>query len=154
MSSNPYQSADISDPSTGRLFLLAYRDFQLRCVPMLEKHGYGNLAAAHITALTHIDMGGTRIVTLAERANMTKQSMGDLIQELETGGYVARMRDPNDKRAVIISLTGRGQQFLTDALAITRAIDDAYATVLGVKGVTQLRQLLIEIVKHTADTNG
>ena len=146
-----YPPSDLQDESSGRLFLLAYRDFQVRCVPMLEAHGHGKLTAAHITALTHIDSEGVRIVTLAERANMTKQSMGDLIQELESQGYVSRIRDSEDKRASIITLTEQGQKFFVDAQEITQEIDRAYADILGEAGVKQLRGLLVKLLEHTTE---
>jgi MarR family transcriptional regulator, temperature-dependent positive regulator of motility len=34
---------------------------------------------AHTTLLAHLDPDGTRITVLAERAGMTKQSMGQLV---------------------------------------------------------------------------
>jgi DNA-binding MarR family transcriptional regulator len=153
MASTSYQAADVNSESTGRLFLLAYRDFQIRCVPMLEERGHGKLTAAHITALTHIDTEGARLVNLADRANMTKQSMGDLIQELEVAGYVARADDPKDKRASIITLTEQGKRFFVDAQVITQEIDKAYAAIIGEKGMSQLRGLLIEILQQGLNVN-
>src|SRR5690348_7701039 len=121
----------LRNESIGRVFLRLYRDFQVRCAPKLAARGYGNLTDAHLNVLIHLDSQGTRIVTLAERANMTKQSMGDLIRELEGQGFVRRADDPTDKRASIIHFTERGQRFLTDAYEIKLEMEAEYSAILG-----------------------
>ncbi len=100
------------DDNIGRLLQLALRDFQTRCAEKLHARGYTQLSATHLTILSYIDPEGTRIVNLAERAGMTKQSMGDLIRELEKQGYVERSPDPHDKRAVMIKMVASNTTFL------------------------------------------
>lgn len=39
------------------------------------------------------------------------QSLGELLQKLETNGYIARHRSPTDKRALIVELTEKGEFF-------------------------------------------
>ena len=51
-----------------------------------------------------------RSPTLAERAQMTKQSMGELVRHLEAHGYVERMPDPADGRAKLVRATDRGRE--------------------------------------------
>ena len=136
------QAPDGYDDNIGRLLQLALRDFQTRCAEKLHARGYTQLSATHLTILSYIDPAGTRIVTLAERAGMTKQSMGDLIRELETQGYVERSPDPHDKRAVMIKMVASNATFLTDAYNIIAEIQDEYAAALKSSGVEQLRGLL------------
>ena len=68
------QVSESYDDNIGRLLQLALRDFQSRCAEKLHARGYTQLSATHLTILSYIDPAGTRIVTLAERAGMTKQS--------------------------------------------------------------------------------
>jgi hypothetical protein len=42
---------------------------------------------------------GARITDLAERAQVTKQTAGFLVDQLERAGYVRRVPDPRDARA-------------------------------------------------------
>ena len=56
----------------------------------------------------NIDPEGSRLTELAERARMTKQSVGEVATDLEQRGYVERVPDPADGRAKIIRLTERG----------------------------------------------
>src|ERR1700741_2453978 len=51
---------------------------------------------------------GARITDLARASRITKQSMSALIADLETGGYVERIEDPDDARAASLRLTARG----------------------------------------------
>ncbi len=39
------------------------------------------------------------------------QSLGELLQKLEANGYITRHRSPTDKRALIVELTAKGENF-------------------------------------------
>lgn len=148
MAPNPDQVRELRNQSFGRVFLILYRDFQVRCVPKLEARGHGGLSEAHLNVLIHLDADGTRIVKLAERANMTKQSMGDLVQELEQKGYMTRTPDPSDKRAAIIHFSERGQQFLLDAYEVKMEIEAEYASILGQAEMEQFMTLARKLLEH------
>ncbi|MBZ0287944.1 MAG: MarR family transcriptional regulator [Anaerolineae bacterium] len=141
----------LRNKSAGRVFLRLYRDFQVRCAPKLAARGHGNLSDAHLNVLIYLDSGGTRLVTLAERAQMTKQSMGDLIHDLEAQGYVEREKDSTDKRASIIRFTERGQQFLADAYEVKLEVEAEYRAILGDSAVEQFFDLAGKILEHAAD---
>ena len=49
-----------------------------------------------------IEPDGSRLTDLAERARMTKQTVGEVTTDLERLGYVERVPDPRDGRAKII----------------------------------------------------
>jgi DNA-binding MarR family transcriptional regulator len=46
---------------------------------------------------------GTTVSVLAERAQITKQSMAGLVRHLEQHGYVERRPDPRDRRAKLVT---------------------------------------------------
>jgi len=71
--------------------------------------GFGDIRMAHQAVMMNVGADGIRITDLADRAQMTKQSMGELVAHLEKGGYVTVEPDPNDRRAKIVSLTARGR---------------------------------------------
>src|SRR3954464_11454946 len=66
------------------------------------------VSAAHIHITRHLDRGGTRPSDLAPRAGMTKQAMGDLIDQCQAWGIVTREPDPLDARARRIVFTETG----------------------------------------------
>jgi DNA-binding MarR family transcriptional regulator len=78
------------------------------------------VSAAHIHITRHLELQGTRLTELAQRADMSKQAMGDLVDQCEAWGLVTREPDPRDARARIVKFTATG-------LAWLQAFKDAVA---------------------------
>lgn len=68
----------------------------------------GTLSASHIHITRHLALEGSRLTDLAQRANMTKQAMGKLVEQCEAWGLVERLADPRDARARRIVFTPVG----------------------------------------------
>ncbi|THF66760.1 winged helix-turn-helix transcriptional regulator [Deinococcus sp. Arct2-2] len=126
----------------GRLLHRAARAYNVLALEKLHAQGHTSLSLAHTNLLPHLDTEGTRIVTLAERAGMTKQAAGQLVAELETHGYVERQPDPADGRATRVQFTAAGWQYLLDAQETKRAIEDEYQAELGHPLWEQLNEAL------------
>lgn len=80
----------------------------------LSKGGHSQLSARHLSVFENLDFEGTNIVTLAQRAAMTKQAMSKLVKEVIQEGYVKAVIDERDSRALIIHFTDKGIIFLRD----------------------------------------
>ena len=80
----------------------------------LEKSGHFGLSARHLSVFENVDFEGTNIVTLANRAGVTKQAMSKLVKEVNTEGYVNVKTDQRDSRVVIVSFSEKGIDFLKD----------------------------------------
>jgi DNA-binding MarR family transcriptional regulator len=72
----------------------------------------GQVSAAHIHITRHVALQGSRLTDLAEAAGMSKQAMGDLVQQCEAWGIVARAPDHRDARARLVCFTADGLQWL------------------------------------------
>lgn len=144
------QIAKLRQEHIGRLLLRAYRGFNLLAYEKLHARGHDDLNIAHTALLANLDLDGTQITTLADRAGITKQAMGRLVDELETKGYVASAPDPDDKRAKRITFTDRGWQFLIDAYEIKLEIEAEYTNILGAEGMAQFRAALEALVDQQA----
>lgn len=142
------QLRELRERHVGRLLLRASRAFNARATEKLRERGYEGLALAHIALLPHLDVDGTRVTTLAERAGMTKQGMGQLVLDLERRGYVERAPDPADGRALLVRFTEAGCRLLGDAVSVTREIEAQYAAVLGEQQLVALREALVALVAH------
>lgn len=140
------QIRELREQHIGRLLLRAQRAYNARAIAKLHERGHRHLTIAHTSLLPHLDLEGTRITTLAERAGMTKQGMGQLVGELERQGYVRRETDPSDARAVLVRFTEAGWQFLRDAHAVKRELEAEYGAVLGTAQLEQLRETLAALV--------
>jgi DNA-binding MarR family transcriptional regulator len=92
-----------------------------------------------------LDDGGTRVSVLAERAQITKQSMAELVAHLEQLGYVERAPDPSDQRAKLVRATPRGKQLYAIAREVVAEIEAEWTRRLGEAKMRQLRELLEEL---------
>jgi len=82
------------------------------------------VSAAHIHITRHLELQGTRLTDLADRAGMSKQAMGDLVDQCEAWGLVTREPDPRDARARVVRFTASGLDWLQafrDAVAQAEA---------------------------------
>ena len=70
------------------------------------------VSAAHIHITRHLSLQGSRLSELADSAGMTKQAMGDLVNQCEAWGLVLREADPHDKRARRVVFTESGLLWL------------------------------------------
>ena len=112
---------------------------------------YNDIRVAHGCVFGNIDPDGTRLTDLAERAHMTKQSVGEVATELERRGYLERVPDPSDGRAKIIRLTERGREAQALGREIIEEIEQEWAERFGAERVAALRDALEAI---TADQLG
>jgi DNA-binding MarR family transcriptional regulator len=125
-----------------RLLNLALDDFTAELSKRVATTAYDDIRMSHGCVFGNIDPDGTRLTDLADRAHMTKQSVGEVTSDLEQRGYVERVPDPSDGRAKIIRLTERGR----DAQAIGRGLIDEierdWAERFGAERIAALRDAL------------
>ena len=130
----------------GRLLLRAQRSFGARFLAGLELLGHPTFTLAHLSLLPHIEPGGTRASVLADRTGMSKQSVAQLLSELEANGYIQREPDAKDGRAAVVRLTSRGEVCHRDAKKVKRDIEREYERRLGATGLTELRRALMRLL--------
>jgi DNA-binding MarR family transcriptional regulator len=112
----------------------------------LAGEGYGDLRPVHSGLLAHLSDEGRRPTELAERAQLTKQMAGYLIDALEGRGYVERVPDPTDGRAKLVRLTARGQAAGQAARRIIMQIEEEWAAAAGRAEMAELRSRLEELI--------
>jgi DNA-binding MarR family transcriptional regulator len=109
------------------------------------ERGHPEIRPPHGNVMQFLDDDGTRVIVLAERAEMTKQSMAELVAHLERLGYVERVPDPSDRRAKLVRATPRGKQLYTIAREVVAEIEAEWTRRLGKAKMRQLRELLEEL---------
>lgn len=129
-------------PNTTALLGLAYMNLGHRIVDGVIAAGYPQ-RPAHSAVMAHIDIeGGTRLTTIAARANITPQAVGELVDDLERLGYVVRQPDPDDRRAKRIVLTQRGEACVAAALSTIAALETELEELLGSTALALLHDML------------
>ena len=107
----------------GRLLGHAMRRFDERVLHLMAHNidvplALSNLAArsqvsaAHIHITRHLAIEGARLTDLAQSAGMSKQAMGDLVDQCEAWGLVLREKDSRDGRARVVRFTHSGLAWL------------------------------------------
>ena len=114
----------------------------------LEADGYQGVQPAHHAFFENIDRGGTRLTELAARADMTHQSMSELVANLERRGWVERRPDPTDGRARLVCLTPEGLELTRRGLHHINAIEAEWQERWRAAGSdTDLRPMLERALK-------
>jgi len=87
----------------------ADRSFNLHMVEVTHAAGRPEIKPSHNAVVAHLPSGEPRrAADLATRAGMTRQSMGELVRELEGFGLIEMVPDPQDGRAKLVSWTEDG----------------------------------------------
>ena len=139
-------------PMTGRpmqmglLLKLPYLAADRHITRRLHELGFVELRPAHYTVFQVFSPGGSRLTDLAERAGMTKQSMGYLVDYLEEHGYLQRLPDPEDHRSQIIKTTAKARKLDEAVEAVLEELHETWAQRMGKAKFRQLRALLGDLV--------
>jgi DNA-binding MarR family transcriptional regulator len=142
--SSPFGATEASWRQThlGRLMGHALRRFDERVLALMASSievplALSNLAArdqvgaAHIHITRHLAVGGSRLTDLAQSAGMSKQAMGDLVDQCEAWGLVTRQPDPHDKRARRVVFTESGLLWLEAFHRAVRQAEDEFRQAVG-----------------------
>lgn len=85
------------------------------------------------------------LTELAKWVGVTKQPMAEIVDALEQRGYVERIPDPTDGRAMLIRRTQRGWAVNRIAREVVEQIQQEWATVLGEERFTHLLETLRQL---------
>ena len=129
-----------------RLLNVAFDEFCEELERRVAATPYSDIRISHGCVFGNIDPDGTRLTDLAERARMTKQSVGEVASDLEQRGYVERVPDPSDGRAKIIRLTERGHAAQALGVGLINEIEQEWAEQFGAERVAALRDALEAII--------
>lgn len=132
----------------GALLRVPFQAINTRIAAGLAAVGYTDLRPAHFAVFQQMRPQGRRLTELAELAQMTKQSMGFLVDYLEARGYLERKPDPLDRRAKIVCYTDKGQDVEKQAREIIQRIESEWAQAVGEERFQQFRQTLQDIIAH------
>jgi len=116
----------------------------------LEKSEYGDIRPTHGCVFRFVQDEGLRLTEIAERAKLTKQSVGEIVDDLVQRGYAKRIPDPDDRRAKLICLTERGEAAQAHGRKLFAKVEKRWAERYGAERIAALRELLEEIAAAEA----
>jgi DNA-binding MarR family transcriptional regulator len=116
----------------------------------LARSGYRDIRPTHGCVFRYVREEGMRLTDLAECGGITKQSCGEMVDDLVTLGYVERIPDPDDRRAKLIRLTGKGARAQSVGFGLLARLEQSWAERYGAERIAALRELLEEIAAAEA----
>jgi DNA-binding MarR family transcriptional regulator len=133
------------DLNIGLLLFIPYRALESRVFQAIADAGFDDITIAQAKLLQRIDPDGSRLTQLAASAQVTKQTAGFLVDQLERAGYVERVPDPTDARARLIRLTPRAAAVAPIGAKVIEEIEAEWTAHLGPRRMTQLREALTRL---------
>ena len=106
---------------------VAFDRFSADLYERIAAAGFGDVRPGHGCVFGTIEPEGSRLTDLAERARMTKQTVGRSDDRPRAAGLRRARPDPRDGRAKIIRLTARGRE----AQSVGRKLIEETETRLG-----------------------
>lgn len=98
----------VSELNPPLLMFIAYRHAEAQIMAAMVAAGFDDVTLAQARVFARLGPDGARLTELAEQAQITKQSVGFLVDQLEKTGYVERVPDPTDARARLVRIAPRG----------------------------------------------
>lgn len=132
-------------PWVGSLLRRAWERIRDRIHAGIIEAGYADLSRAHVGMFRFESLDGQRPTRIADQMNVTKQSVNDLLRDLERRGYLVLRADPEDSRARLVRLTARGRRLDAAVRAEARAAERELAAVLGVGRFNAMRDALFAL---------
>src|ERR1700691_6038581 len=133
----------------GVSLFIPYRYTEDRIFRALQDAGFDDWSLAQCRVFQRIAPDGSRLTDLAEQAQISKQSAGVLVDQLERLGYVRRVLDPTDGRARLIVIEERGRRGAEGAMATSTEILAEWTAFLGTRNFTLLHQILDQLREIT-----
>ncbi|QBS43538.1 MarR family winged helix-turn-helix transcriptional regulator [Nocardia sp. CS682] len=135
--------------NAGLLMFIAHRSMEDRIFAELHAAGFTDITVAQGRVAQRISRDGIRLTELAEQAQITKQTAGFLVDQLERAGYAERVADPTDGRARLVRLSERGKKVAVFANSIADRIEAEWAAHLGTRRMRELRAALTALREIT-----
>lgn len=132
----------MSELNLGLLMFVPYRAMENRVLEAVRAAGFADFTLAQARVFQRLQPDGSRITDLAVGAQITKQTTGFLVDQLERAGYVERVPDPSDARAKLVRIAERGRRANEVAALVVAEVEGEWTEHLGTERARQLRDTL------------
>jgi DNA-binding MarR family transcriptional regulator len=127
------------------LLLAPASDLASQVEARLQKLGFPMFRQVQTQLLTLIESGGMRLTDLVDAMQLPKQTLGDVIDDLESQTFVERYPDPEHGVIKRVRLAARGRLWASEVRKVSESTEKRWAALLGKAKVQALRNLLEEL---------
>lgn len=139
---------DDTEANLGLLLFIPYRFMESAVLAELRRHGH-DVPINQARVFQRIAPEGSRLSELAEASQVSKQTIGSIVDQLERRGLVERIPDPADARARLVTITGKGHELIALGTPVVREIEAAWEAHLGAARTRELRRSLTALRQIT-----
>ncbi|MFC8201582.1 MarR family winged helix-turn-helix transcriptional regulator [Streptomyces sp. NPDC057298] len=140
---------DADELNLALLMFIPYRTMESAVMTALKSAGH-DISLTQARVFQRISPEGSRLAELADASQVSKQTIGSIVDQLERAGYVRRVPDPRDARARLVTVTARGHELIELSLPVVRDTQSQWTAHLGPERTRQLRQAL-EALREITD---
>ncbi len=126
-------------PLIGLLVRLLYQHHSHDIQAALADAGFDDIRPAHANVFTFVPTDGITVSDLAELAQVRKQTMAQVVEQLEHLGYVQRRPNPADRRSRLVFLTPRGASVRPITHATAARVEQRWADLTSPRDLEALR---------------
>ncbi len=144
------QNAPVEQLNLGLSLFIPYRALENRVFAALAAAGFEDFTPAQARVFQRIGPDGTRLTELAQAAQITKQTAGFLVDQLERAGYVERTPDPVDARARLVRVADRGAEAVLVGAAAIAEVEAEWTEYVGTRRMVELRKTL-DLLREITD---
>jgi DNA-binding MarR family transcriptional regulator len=127
------------------LLLAPSSDLAVQVDDRLRRLGFPSLRPAQTQLLTLVEAGGKRLTDLVDSMHLPKQTLGDMVDELERQKLVERYPDPDHGVIKRVRLAARGRAWAQEVHKVAEATEARWSAALGKSKLKTLRGLLEEL---------
>ena len=109
----------------------ANRAFETHMIKEAHWRGRTDLKQSHNALFSIMGAEGERASSLATRAGITRQSMGEVVRELVGLGILEMVPDPEDGRAKVVRYTEEGTRFTNEGFRHIRSLEERFLEEFG-----------------------
>lgn len=141
----PSPTKSLGPPLLGALLRMPVDEIRERMLAALHAKGFTDLIPAHLIVLRWPGPDGLRPVEIAAQSGMSKQALNYLLGQLEGGGYLERVDDPEDRRSKRVRMTKRGWDAGRAMRAEVGKIEKEFARAYGEAELDEMRRVLTHL---------
>lgn len=128
-----------SPPRVSLMLRLLHDAYATAVEAELATAGFGDLSGGRAKVLPFVPDSGIAVGRLANRVGVRKQSVAQMVEQLERDGFIRSEPNPEDARSRLVFLTDRGAQAQPAAILAGDCVERAWADATSQKLVEQLR---------------
>lgn len=141
-----HTAESLETPAIGGLLRMVWQVHRDWMYERLLAAGYPDVTRAQFALLRYPGIGGMRPSQAADLAGLSKQTVNDLLGELERAGYLKRQPHPTDGRGRIVRFTAKGVRLQRTTHQISRELEAKWAVRIGRKRIDSLKKTLEDMI--------